>query len=76
VKACPSRAHSKVASGSFEERVKLAVVFRVWVGGPESMMVWGGRSTVHSCRAGLWSGIPCEPIALTRNVWSPWARPV
>src|SRR5688572_17843601 len=39
------------------------------------MIVWGARSIVHSCTAGLWSGIPSEPLARTRNVWSPCANP-
>jgi hypothetical protein len=41
-----SSAHSNAASGSFEEKVKVADVFTVVAGGPESMVV-SGAETVH-----------------------------
>ena len=40
------------------EKVKCAIGFSVGVGGPESIDVSGATSTVHSCTAGAWSGMP------------------
>jgi hypothetical protein len=47
-KAAPSSEHSKLTPSSFEWKVKSAVLFVVRDGGPESMKVSGGTSTVHS----------------------------
>jgi hypothetical protein len=44
----PSRAHSNTASGSFEEKTNVALVFTVDAAGPDTIAVSGGRSTVHS----------------------------
>jgi hypothetical protein len=42
----PFKEHSKVAPGSSEENLKSAVVLRVVVGGPDSIVV-SGATTVH-----------------------------
>src|SRR5215211_7776454 len=44
-KAPPSSLHSKVASSSFEEKLKLAVVLLIVPEGPESMIVSSGFLT-------------------------------
>ena len=46
-KAAPSSAHSNVEPDSFEENERIALVFWVEAGGPESIAVSGGvRSTI------------------------------
>ena len=72
--ATPSSEHSKSRSGSFPEKVKKAIGLLVRVGGLESIRVSGGTSTVHSCSAGDWSGMPIGSTAATWNVCSPGAR--
>src|SRR5918999_738112 len=74
--AAPSREHSKLTFSSFEWNVKSAMGLTVCARGPESMNVSGGTSTVHSYRAGDWSGTPIGSTAATWNVCSPGTRPV
>jgi hypothetical protein len=65
--------HSKVATGSFEENVKLAPVLLVPDCGPDSIVVSGG-STVQSWRAGVASNVPAALTARTSSVCWPARR--
>src|SRR5918999_2824058 len=72
-RSSPSRLHSKVATESFEENVKLASRLLVPDCGPDSIVVSGG-STVHSWRAGVASTVPAAFFARTSSVWAPASR--
>src|SRR5687767_3157090 len=60
-----SSEHSKVAAESFEARTKSAPVLTDSAGGPDSIVVSGGRSIVHSWKAGEPSATPAAEIART-----------
>src|SRR5918999_3876289 len=68
-----SSRHSKVAAGSFEEKVKVALVLTVAADGPESIVVSGG-STVKARRAGLASKLPAAFSARTSSSYGPGSR--
>ena len=70
----PSSEHSNVASGSFEENVKLALTFTDDAGGPVRMVVSGGV-TVQRWRTGLASKLPSELRARIRSSCWPGSRP-
>jgi len=74
----PSREHSKVESGSEEEKAKLAELLFTVLDGPESMVVSGGvvsagggggdSSTLKVLEAGVASTLPASSLALTSKV--------
>ena len=77
-KPAPSRLHSKVADGSLDENVNVAVALATVPVGPESIDVSGGEPlvtlTVHGARRGRRVDVAGRVDRLDRNVCAPFAR--
>jgi hypothetical protein len=74
----PFSEHSKVASGSSEEKLTFASVKPVTAGGPKSIVVVGAVSstTSHVYVAGVCSTIALGLKTWTCSVWLPRIRPL
>ena len=71
-----SNRHSKVEPDSLEEKVKVGVVSVVDPEGPEVIVVSGGTVSTVKERETIWLTFPGASIALTENVWAPFASGV
>src|ERR671925_418102 len=74
--APPSRLHWNVP-GSFDEKLKVALVELLGAAGAVAIVVCGAvTSTVHVNAAGVPSVLPAGSIARTRTLWLPPRSPV